>query len=97
MEAARTPFNAALDRVVVAVDPPVTTGAEADECGHDLDQALPAGDQPGGDAGHGGPSCGRAGLGLAANKMHLARSFLETVTRAYEGTRLGRQELDGEM
>jgi phage terminase large subunit-like protein len=33
----------------------------------------------------------------SANKMHLARSFLETVTRAYEGTRLGRQELDGEM
>lgn len=33
----------------------------------------------------------------SANRMHLAKSFLETVTRAYEGTRLGRQELDGEM
>ena len=33
----------------------------------------------------------------SANRMHLAKSFLETVTRAYECTRLGRQELDGEM
>ena len=32
-----------------------------------------------------------------ANRMHLARSFLETVTRKYEGTSMGRQELDGEM
>lgn len=33
----------------------------------------------------------------SANRMHLAKSFLETVTKAYAGTRLGRQELDGEM
>ncbi|WP_306419429.1 DNA-packaging protein [Amaricoccus solimangrovi] len=32
-----------------------------------------------------------------ANRMHLARSFLETVTRRYAGGRLGRQELDGVM
>ncbi|MBP7002245.1 terminase family protein [Amaricoccus sp.] len=33
----------------------------------------------------------------SANRMHLARSFLETVTRAYAGSKLGRQELDGEI
>ena len=33
----------------------------------------------------------------AANRMHLATGFLETVTREYGGTRLGRQELDGEL
>lgn len=33
----------------------------------------------------------------SANRMHLAESFLATVTRAYEGTRLGRQELGGEL
>jgi phage terminase large subunit-like protein len=33
----------------------------------------------------------------AANRMHLARSFLEAVTAKYGGTRLGRQELDGEF
>lgn len=32
-----------------------------------------------------------------ANRMHLARSFLETVTRKFAGTSMGRQELDGEM
>jgi phage terminase large subunit-like protein len=32
-----------------------------------------------------------------ANRMNLARSFLETVTRRYAGSRLGRQELDGAM
>jgi phage terminase large subunit-like protein len=32
-----------------------------------------------------------------ANRMHLARSFLETVTRKYAGTSIGRQELDGEL
>ena len=32
-----------------------------------------------------------------ANRMHLARSFLETVTAKYHGSRLGRQELDGEI
>lgn len=31
----------------------------------------------------------------SANAMHLAKSFLETVTRRYAGTLLGRQELDG--
>ena len=33
----------------------------------------------------------------AANKANLAHSFLEEVTGRYEGTRLGRQELDGEL
>lgn len=33
----------------------------------------------------------------AANEMHLAKSFLNAITRQYEGTRLGRQELDGEL
>jgi phage terminase large subunit-like protein len=33
----------------------------------------------------------------SANRMHLAQSFLATVTRSYGGTRLGRQELDGEI
>ena len=32
-----------------------------------------------------------------ANRMHLARSFLQTVARKYAGTSMGRQELDGEM
>jgi phage terminase large subunit-like protein len=33
----------------------------------------------------------------SANRMHLAKSFLDTVTRRYAGSRLGRQELDGAM
>lgn len=33
----------------------------------------------------------------SANRMHLAASFLRTVTGKYTGTRMGRQELDGEM
>lgn len=33
----------------------------------------------------------------SANAMNLAKGFLETITRKYEGSRLGRQELDGEM
>ncbi len=33
----------------------------------------------------------------AANRMHLAQSFLAHVTEKYAGTRLGRQELEGEM
>jgi phage terminase large subunit-like protein len=33
----------------------------------------------------------------SANAMHLARSFLEGVTRKYGGSSLGRQELDGEL
>jgi len=32
-----------------------------------------------------------------ANRAYLARSFLQEVTGKYGGTRLGRQELDGEM
>ena len=32
-----------------------------------------------------------------ANRMHLAKSFLDTVTRRYAGSRLGRQELEGAM
>ncbi len=32
-----------------------------------------------------------------ANRMHLAKSFLETVRRRYAGSRLGRQELDGAL
>ncbi len=32
-----------------------------------------------------------------ANRMHLARNFLDAVTRRYGGSRLGRQELDGEL
>jgi len=32
-----------------------------------------------------------------ANRAHLPRSFLEEVTARYGGTRLGRQELDGEL
>ena len=35
--------------------------------------------------------------GTAANRLHLAPSFLETVVGRYAGTRLGRQELDGEL
>jgi phage terminase large subunit-like protein len=33
----------------------------------------------------------------SANRMHLARSFLETVTEKYGNSRLGRQELEGEL
>ena len=33
----------------------------------------------------------------AANRMHLATGFLEAVTARYGGSRLGRQELDGEL
>lgn len=33
----------------------------------------------------------------SANKVNLARSFLEKVSADYSGTRLGRQELDGEL
>ncbi len=33
----------------------------------------------------------------SANEMHLAQSFLETITKKYQDTRLGRQELDGEL
>ncbi len=32
-----------------------------------------------------------------ANKANLAASFLEEVRARYRGTRLGRQELDGEL
>jgi phage terminase large subunit-like protein len=33
----------------------------------------------------------------AANRMHLGRGFVEKVTARYGGSRLGRQELDGEI
>ena len=33
----------------------------------------------------------------AANRMHLAAGFIEAVTARYGGSRLGRQELDGEL
>ncbi len=33
----------------------------------------------------------------SANRMHLAKSFLDAVTGRYGGTSLGRQELEGEM
>ncbi len=33
----------------------------------------------------------------AANRMHLAKRFLEAVTARYGMSRLGRQELDGEL
>ncbi len=33
----------------------------------------------------------------AANRMHLAKGFLETVLARYAGSRLARQEIDGEM
>nr|WP_246237449.1 terminase family protein [Halovulum dunhuangense] len=32
-----------------------------------------------------------------ANRLYLAETFLEKITARYRGTRLGRQELDGEM
>lgn len=32
-----------------------------------------------------------------ANKLYLAESFLDKITAKYRGTRLGRQELDGEL
>lgn len=32
-----------------------------------------------------------------ANRMHLAQGFVEALARRYGGSRLGRQELDGEM
>ncbi|EJW10147.1 Phage DNA Packaging Protein [Rhodovulum sp. PH10] len=35
--------------------------------------------------------------GTAANRAHLSPAFLETVVARYAGTRLGRQELDGEL
>jgi phage terminase large subunit-like protein len=35
--------------------------------------------------------------GTQANKIYLAPSFLETVLARYAGTRLGRQEIDGEI
>ncbi|MBB3769797.1 phage terminase large subunit-like protein [Angulomicrobium tetraedrale] len=36
-------------------------------------------------------------MGTAENAAHLAPTFLETVVGRYAGTRLGRQELDGEL
>lgn len=41
------------------------------------------------------PTTVRTHAPTEANKAHLARGFLEEVRAKYEGTRLGRQELDG--
>jgi phage terminase large subunit-like protein len=35
--------------------------------------------------------------GTVANAFHLSPAFLDTVVKRYRGTRLGRQELDGEL
>jgi phage terminase large subunit-like protein len=43
------------------------------------------------------PSVARTHAPTSANRMHLAKSFLEAVTSRYAGTSLGRQELEGEL
>lgn len=43
------------------------------------------------------PQVTRDRLSTEANKGNLARGFVEALTRRYSGTRLGRQELDGEL
>ncbi|QHQ37290.1 DNA-packaging protein [Algicella marina] len=43
------------------------------------------------------PRTVRTSAPTSANEAHLARGFVEKVTARYAGTRLGRQELDGEM
>ncbi len=43
------------------------------------------------------PSTVKTAAPTAANRAHLAASFLREVTAKYAGTRLGRQELDGEL
>ena len=35
--------------------------------------------------------------GTAVNAKHLAAAFFDSIVRRYVGTRLGRQELDGEI
>src|SRR5436309_933485 len=43
------------------------------------------------------PATALTHAGTAANAWHLAPAFLETIVARYQGTRLGRQELLGEM
>jgi phage terminase large subunit-like protein len=43
------------------------------------------------------PATALTHAGTAANAWHLAPAFLETIVKRYRGTRLGRQELDGEV
>ena len=43
------------------------------------------------------PSTVKTAAPTSANRAHLAASFLREVTAKYAGTRLGRQELDGEL
>ncbi|WP_248310377.1 terminase family protein [Bosea sp. 117] len=43
------------------------------------------------------PACAVTRMATAENAVHLAPTFLEGVVGRYAGTRLGRQELDGEI
>ncbi len=43
------------------------------------------------------PRCAVTHAGTVANARHLPLAFFEAVTARYRGTRLGRQELDGEI
>lgn len=43
------------------------------------------------------PATALTRAGTAANAYHLAPAFLETIVKRYQGTRLGRQELLGEV
>ena len=43
------------------------------------------------------PACAVARASTRANAFHLAPRFLDAVVGRYQGTRLGRQELDGEL
>ncbi len=45
----------------------------------------------------GDPSTALSHAGTVANKYHLSPAFLQTVVARYAGTRLGRQEIDGEL
>jgi phage terminase large subunit-like protein len=43
------------------------------------------------------PTTALTHAGTVANARNLAPAFLDTIVRRYKGTRLGRQELDGEL
>ena len=43
------------------------------------------------------PTTALTHAGTAANAYNLAPSFLDTIVKRYQGTQLGRQELDGEI
>jgi len=43
------------------------------------------------------PTTALTRAGTAANAYHLSPAFLETIVARYRGTRLGRQEIDGEV